>query len=102
MFIKVPTNQVKILLDTGKFLTSLVDVSVDPGGEGGKLGQQVDGIFVGVGPVVGLLDTFLVCGSEGAVVIEGSNTHAELCHGVQGLREATEILSSPYPISNRP
>jgi hypothetical protein len=37
-FIKTPTNKVKILFNTGEFLSGLVDVSVDPGGESGKLG----------------------------------------------------------------
>ena len=96
-FTKILTNKVKIRLDTREFLAGLVDVSVDPGGESGKLGQQIDGILIGVGPVVGFLDTLLVCGSEGTVMVESSDTHAELSHGVQSRWEATEILSSLGP-----
>jgi len=95
--VEIPTNKVKILLYTGEFLTGPVDVSVDSCSESRKLGQQIDGILVGVGPVVGLFDTLFVRGSEGTVVVESSNTHAELSHGVQSFWEAIEVLSSLGP-----
>ena len=90
-FIKTLTNKVKVLLDTREFLSGLIDISVDPGGQSGKLSQQVDGILIGIGPVFSLLDTLLIRGSEGTVVIESGDGHSELSHGVQGLREATKI-----------
>ena len=96
-FTEILTNKVKIPLDTREFLAGLVDVSVDPGGKSGKLGQQINGILIGVGPVVGLLDTLLVRGSESTVMVESSNTHAELSHGVQSFWETTEMLSSVGP-----
>ena len=96
-FTKMLTSKVKILLDTRELLASFVGVSVDPSRESGKLGQQIDGILIGVGPVVSLLDTLLVCGSEDTVVVESSNTHAKLSHGVQSCWEATEILSTLGP-----
>ena len=96
-FSEIPTNKVNILLDTGEFLAGPVYVSVDPCSESRKLGQQIDGILVGVGPVVGLFDTLFVRGSEGTVVVESSNTHAKLSHGVQSFWEATEALSSLSP-----
>jgi len=37
-FVKILTNKVKILLDSRELLSGLVDVSVDPGSESGKLG----------------------------------------------------------------
>ena len=97
-FTKMLTSKVKILLDTRELLASFVGVSVDPGGESGKLGQQIDGILIGVSPVVSLLDTLLVCGSEDTVVVESSNTHAKLSHGVQSCWEATETLSSSVQV----
>jgi hypothetical protein len=63
------TDEVKVLLDTWEFLPSVVDISIDPSSESGKLSQQVDGIFICVGPIVGLLNTLLICGSKGAVVV---------------------------------
>lgn len=96
-FAEIPTDKVNILLDTGEFLAGPVYVSVDPCSESRKLGQQIDGILVGVGPVVGLFDTLFVRGSEGTVVVESSNTHAKLSHGVQSFWEATEALSSLSP-----
>ena len=92
-FTKILTNKVEILLDTRKLLAGLVDIPVDPGSESGKLCQQIDGILIDVGPVVGLLGTIFVRGSEGTVMVESSNTHAELSHGVQSLWKATEMLS---------
>ena len=83
MFAETPTDEVKILPDGREILSSLIYVSIYPGSEGGELGQQVDGILVSVGPVVGFLDTLLVCGGKLAVVVQGSDTHSQLCHGMQ-------------------
>jgi hypothetical protein len=93
----MPTNKVKVLPDTWEFLSGLVDISVDPGGKSGKLRQQVDGVLVGVSPIVGLLDTLLVRGSEGAVVVQGGDTHPKLSHGMQSLRETTGMSASSDP-----
>ena len=93
-FLEILTDKVKILLDTREFFSSFVDVPVDPGRKSGKFGQQVDGILVSVVPVFGLLDTLLVCSGESTVVVESSDTHTELGHRMQGLREAAGILAS--------
>ena len=87
---EIPTNKVKVLLGTWEFLSGLVDVSVDSSSESGKLCQQVEGILVGVSPVVGLLDALLVRGGEGTVVVQGSDTHPKLGHGVQSVGKATK------------
>ena len=90
----MPTNKVKILSDAWKLFPGIVNVSVDPSSKSGKLSQQIDGIFVGVSPVIRLLDTFLVSCGEGTVVVQSSDAHPKLCHGVQSLWEAARISAS--------
>ena len=91
----MPTNEVKILLDAWEFLPGLIDVPVDSSSQSGKFSQQVDGILVGVGPVVGLLNPLFVRGSEGTVVVQSSDAHPKLSHGVQSLWKAIKMLAPP-------
>jgi hypothetical protein len=93
--IEMPTNKVKVLIDTWEFVPGLVDVSIDSSSESRKFSQQVDRVLVGIGPVIGLLDTLFVCGSEGTVVVQSGDSHPKLSHGVQSLRKAVENLAFP-------
>ena len=85
--VRVVADKVEILVNAGQRAAGVVDIAVDPRGEGGKTRDEVDGVLEGVGPVLGLLDTLLVCRGERAVVVERGDTHGELRHRVQRLGE---------------
>lgn len=82
------TNKIKVLVNPWQRGARVVDVAVNTRSKSREAGNEVKRVLKRVGPVLVLLDALLVGRSELAVVVEGSNTHAELCHRVQCGREA--------------
>lgn len=82
---------VLVLLDRSN-LAVLEDVTVDLGGNGGQLGDEIHGVLEGVVPVVLLVDTLGVGFGEGRLVLKGSNGQRELGHGVEGAGAAVDKL----------
>jgi hypothetical protein len=79
-------REVLVLLDLDRVVAVAVDVVVDAGGDGERLGDAVERVVEGRLPVLGLLEgTGLVTLSELGVVVEGGDTDDELGHGVEGL-----------------
>ena len=79
------TDEIQVLVNAWKRLARVVDITVDPGCQSGKLGNQVDTVFEGICPVFRFLNTLFVGRREGRIVIQSSDAHSELCHGVQTL-----------------
>lgn len=73
-------------------LAILENVAVDAGSNGGKLGEEVNRVLVGVLPVVLLVDTLLVGLGESRLGLESVNGNRELSHGVEGGRGAVNQL----------
>lgn len=65
-------------------VTTVEDITVDTGGNGDELGNQVHRVLIGVLPVLGLGDTPLVGLGKGRVMLEGIDGQGELGHGVKG------------------
>lgn len=59
---------VLVLLDRGDFAV-LEDIAVDLGRNGGELGNEIHGVFVGVVPVVLLVDTLSIGLGKGRLVL---------------------------------
>lgn len=80
-------------VDLGRESTAaLVGVLVDLGGNGGKLGQQRDGVVKGGLPIVGLVETLLVGLGEFGSVVQRRDGNGELGHRVQVCGEVVEHL----------
>lgn len=82
---------VLVLLDGGD-LAVLEDVTVDLGGDGGQLGDDVHRVLEGVAPVVLLVDTLGVGLGEGRLVLQGGDRQGELGHGVESVGAAVDEL----------
>jgi hypothetical protein len=82
---------VLVLLD-GRNLAILVDVAVDLGGNGGKLGNEVHGVFKGVLPVFRLLHALGIGLGKVGLVLESSDGDGELSHGVKVAWAAVDEL----------
>lgn len=84
------TDEVEVLVDLRNRLSGVVYVTVNARSQGGESREQIKGILERVRPVLAFLDAALVRGLELALVVERSDTHAELGHGVQGGREPAQ------------
>lgn len=82
---------VLVLLDRGD-LATLEDVLVDAGSDGGQLSNQVHRVLKGVSPVLLLVNTLGIGLGEGRGLLEGSDGHRELSHGVQVVGAAVDEL----------
>ena len=82
---------VLVLLDRSN-LAVLEDVTVDLGGDGGQLGDEVHGVLEGVAPVFLLVDTLGVGLGEGRLVLKSSHSQRELGHGVESAGAAVDEL----------
>lgn len=71
---------------------ALVRVVVDLGGNGGQLGQETDGIVKRGLPVVGLVESLLVCLCELGSIVQGRDGNSKLGHGVEVLGEVVKEL----------
>ena len=80
-----------VLLD-GSNLAALEDVLVDARSDVGELGNEVHGVLKGVAPVLLLVDTLGVGGSERRGLLESSDGNRELGHGVEVGRAAVDQL----------
>ena len=67
-----------------------VGILVDLCGNGWQLSEQADAVFVSWLPVLGLVETLLVCLGEDGGVVQGGHSAGELSHWVQVLREVVE------------
>lgn len=80
----------------GAELTILEAVSVDAGSNGRELGNEVDRVFISVGPVLLLVDTSLVSLGERRLRLESVDSNGELSHGVEGgwgsVNEVLDVL----------
>jgi hypothetical protein len=65
-------------------LAVLEDVSVDTGGNGWELGNEVNGVLISILPVVLLVDTLLISLGEQRLGFERGHSHGELGHRVEG------------------
>ena len=82
---------VLVLLDRSN-LAVLEDVTVDLGGDGGQLGDEVHGVLEGVAPVFLLVDTLGVGLGEGRLVLKSSHSQRELGHGMESAGAAVDEL----------
>lgn len=71
-----------ILLDWSN-LAILEDISVDLGGDGWELGNQVHGVLEGVLPVFLLVDTLGIGLGEGGLLLKSGDGKGELSHWVE-------------------
>ncbi|KAH3662858.1 hypothetical protein OGATHE_004434 [Ogataea polymorpha] len=76
----------------GGNLTVLEHVSVDSGGDDWQLGQKLDGVFVGVLPVLFFVDTCCICLGELGLRLQSSHSNRELGHRVQSGRGSVDDL----------
>lgn len=82
---------VLVLLDRSD-LAVLEDIAVDLGRNGGELGNEIHGVFVGVVPVVLLADTLGIGLGKGRLVLQSGDGQGELRHGVESAGAAVDEL----------
>lgn len=81
-----------LVLLNGSNAAIFVDVAVDFGGDGGKLGDKVHRILEGVLPVLGLLHSLSISLGEVGLALKSSDSEGELSHGVEVGRAAVDEL----------
>jgi hypothetical protein len=81
------TNEIQALVNGGNRILGVIYVAVDARSQGGQLGDQVQTILEHVRPVFALLDAAFVGSLEHAIVVQSSDTHAQLGHGMEGFRQ---------------
>lgn len=87
---RIIPHKVQILINSRDGVLRVVDVPIDSGCESWEFGDEVEAIFECGLPVFGFLHSFLIGGLEFGVVVEGCDTHTELGHWVESLREPIE------------
>jgi hypothetical protein len=76
----------------GRVVAVAVDVVVDAGGEGERLGDAVERVLERRDPVLGLFHAGLVLGGKLGVMVQGGDTDDKLGHRVEGLGKRVEDL----------